>query len=77
MKGFTPVHWYFHFDVHGEKERRFACKHVLLLEGITNVKDEIEYLFAAYSVFTVKSAVFPDKVFQRWPILISSAALPL
>ena len=67
LKGFMPVHWNFHFDERGEKSRRYACKHVMLLETITNINKEVEYLFAAYSVFTVRSAIFPAKVFHGAP----------
>ena len=67
LKRFMPVHWYFHFDERGEKRRQYACKHVMLLENITNINKEVEYLFAAYSVFTVRSAIFPAKVFHVGP----------
>ena len=61
-QGFPPVHWYFHFDPRGETKERYRCKHVMLLEGFSNVSDEVEYLFTAYSVFTVRSTTFPAKV---------------
>ena len=42
----------------------------MLLEKITNIKKEVEYLFAAYSVFTVRSAIFPAKPTADHPIEI-------
>jgi hypothetical protein len=44
-------------DPRGETQRQFRCKHVnLVTEG--HVDSEKEYLFSAFSVFTVRSCVW-------------------
>jgi len=49
--GKEPVVWEFHFH------KKFHCVHVNLLKK-SNVQGEQEFLFTAYSVFTVRSATF-------------------
>jgi hypothetical protein len=49
--------------------RRFRCKHVNLVEK-SNVKGEIEFLFAPFSVFTVVSVHVPAKPTASNPIVI-------
>ena len=46
-RGEIPVLWEFHFD------EDYRCKHVNILSK-SNVEGEKEFLFAAYSVFTVR-----------------------
>ncbi len=48
---------------------RFRCKHVNLVEK-SNVKGEIEFLFAPFSVFTVVSVHVPVKPTAINPIVI-------
>mmetsp|Transcript_13418 Transcript_13418/g.20713 ORF Transcript_13418/g.20713 Transcript_13418/m.20713 type:complete len:270 (-) Transcript_13418:155-964(-) len=52
-----PVLWEFYFD------KEFHCVHVNLLKK-SNVQGEQEFLFTAYSVFTVRSATFEDN--PKW-----------
>lgn len=50
--GVPAVLWRIHLDPRGPSDFRYRCKHVNLVRN-TNVPGEEEYLFAAYSVFTV------------------------
>jgi hypothetical protein len=47
------VKWKFALDPRGETDRAFRCKHVQLLQE-SHVGGEKEYLFSAFSVFTVR-----------------------
>ena len=49
--------------------RRSRCRHVNLVEK-SNVKGEVEFLFAPFSVFTVVSAHAPVKPTASNPIVI-------
>ena len=46
--------WVVHVDPRGRDSFRYRCKHVNLVTR-TNVAGEAEYLYAPYSVFTVRS----------------------
>lgn len=60
--GVPPVLWHIELDPRGEKEFKYRCKHV---NYVTNShfeggQSEAEYLFAPYSVFTVKKVDWKD-----------------
>jgi hypothetical protein len=56
-QGYPVVQWTFEFDLRGdprgENLSAFRCKHANLLR-VSHVEGEFEFLFQAYSVFTVK-----------------------
>ena len=54
---------------HDTQRRRFRCRQVNLVEK-SNVKGEVEFLFAPFSVFTVVSAHAPVKPTASNPIVI-------
>jgi len=54
QKGFPPVLWNFHLDP------KFGCIHVNYIER-TQVQGEDEFLFSAYSVFTVQSVDWKEE----------------
>ena len=49
------VKWVIRLDPRGEAQHKYRCKHVNLVRH-SNVAGEEEFLFAAYSVFTVREA---------------------
>ena len=51
------------------QRRRFRCRHVNLVEK-SNVKGEVEFLFAPFSVFTFVSVHVPVKPTASNPIVI-------
>ena len=51
-RGEPAVKWEVRVDPRGEAQIRHRCKHVAFITR-TDLPDELEYLFAAYSVFTV------------------------
>jgi serine/threonine protein kinase len=59
--GYPVVQWCIQLDSrsdpHGENSLQHRCKHVNLIR-VTHVPGEEEYLFAAFSVFTVSEAVW-------------------
>ncbi len=55
--------------LHDTQRRRFRCRQVNLVEK-SNVKGEVEFLFAPFSVFTVVSAHAPVKPTTSNPIVI-------
>ena len=63
------VRWVVHFDVRGETSFRYRCKHVSLVTR-SNVRGEEEYLFAPYSVFTVRSVAFSETPTEETPHVI-------
>jgi hypothetical protein len=54
LKGSQPVMWVVHVDPAGEHDPAKRCKHVNFVEH-SLVPGEQEYLFAPYSIFTVRS----------------------
>jgi hypothetical protein len=52
-----------------ENARRYRCKHVNVVEK-SNVKGEVEFLFAPFSVFTVVSVHVPAKPTASNPIVV-------
>ena len=79
--GHTVVQWRIDFDVRGDPQGEnlsaYRCKHVNKLR-VTHVRGEDEWLFQAYSVFTVKevkwSEVTPATVQQPHRITLAAAA---
>ena len=63
------VKWVVHVDPRGETSARYRCKHVNLVTK-TNVPGEQEYLFAPYSVFTVRSVQFSESADDDDPHII-------
>ena len=53
QKGFQSVLWVVHVDPAGEDDVTKRCKHVNFVEH-SLVAGEKEYLFAAYSIFSVR-----------------------
>ncbi len=51
------------------QRRRFRCRHVNLVEK-SNVKGEVEFLFAPFSVLTVVSVHAPVKPTASNPVVI-------
>ena len=56
--GKPAVLWEVHVDPAGEHDRARRCKHVNYVKGL--VGGEKEYLFTAYSVFTVRDVEWKD-----------------
>lgn len=60
-KGFPVVQWKILMDTrgdpNGDNDARYKCKHVNLLR-VTHVPGEEEFLFQAFSVFTVQEVVW-------------------
>ena len=56
-KGFQSVLWIVHVDPAGEHDLAKRCKHVNFVEH-SLVPGEEEYLFTAYSIFTVRSVAW-------------------
>jgi hypothetical protein len=54
LKGFQTVMWVVHVDPAGEHDPAKRCKHVNFVQH-SLVPGEQEYLFAPYSIFTVRS----------------------
>lgn len=67
--GLPAVKWVVYVDPRGETSQRYRCKHVNLVTK-TNVPGEQEYLFAPYSVFTVRSVQFSESANDDEPHLI-------
>ena len=53
------MHWIFHQHPRAEDTVRYRCRHVSFLSR-TNVPGEEEYLFAPYSVFTIRHASWSE-----------------
>jgi hypothetical protein len=58
-KGVPTVKWEVRVDPRGETQIRYRCKHVSFITR-TDLPNELEYLFAAYSVFTVLEVHWSD-----------------
>jgi hypothetical protein len=75
-KGQPVVEWQIEFDPRGEHDQRYRCMHVNHLLT-TDVPDEIEHLFPAFSAFTVVgvqwSGVTPATVAQPHRIVVRAA----
>ena len=71
------VQWKIEVDVRGDPQgqnmAQHLCKHVNLLR-VTHVPGEEEYLFQAFSVFTVKEVVWSDSPDAQHPHQITLVA---
>ena len=67
------VKWVIELDPRGKSSFKYRCKHVNFVSK-TNVPGEEEYLFAPYSVFTVKSAHWSDTPDDETPHIITLTA---
>ena len=61
--------WKVHVDPEGEQNRDRLCKHVNYVAK-THVPGEREYLFTAYSVFTIRQVTWADPLDRQTPHLI-------
>jgi hypothetical protein len=72
--GYRVVQWKFEFDPrgdpHGVNDKDFRCKHINKLR-VTHFLNEDEYLFQAYSPFTVTAADFTTAGTAANPFLIT------
>ena len=59
MRADVPVHWIFHQHPEAEASVMHRCRHVSFVSR-TNVPGEEEYLFAPYSVFTIRRVCWSD-----------------
>lgn len=66
------VLWHISVDPRGRDDPLFRCKHAVLLTQ-THVKDEMEYLFTAYSTFTVESVTWSTNYTQPHEIKLLAA----
>ena len=57
--GLPAVLWVVHVDPRGRTDADYRCKHVNFVQH-TFVAGELEYLFTAYSVFTVRWCVWAE-----------------
>ena len=61
MRAEVPVHWIFHQHPRAEASVEYRCRHVSYIsDSMTNVPGEGEYLFAPYSVFTIRRVCWSD-----------------
>jgi hypothetical protein len=78
-KGFPVVQWKIEMDKRGDpagdSDPRYTCKHVNLLR-VTHVPGEEEFLFQAFSVFTVKEVAWAksDPATMAYPHRITLVA---
>ena len=67
--------WVVQLDPRGETSMRYRCKHVNLVTH-TNVGGELEFLFAAYSAFTVVSVEWAARPDDETPhVVVLQAAI--
>lgn len=57
--GPAKIKWVIHIDPAGEHDPKLRCKHVNFVAN-THVEGEAEFLFALYSVFTVRSVTWAE-----------------
>ena len=55
LAGHPAIKWVVHLDARGATQHKYRCRHVDLVRH-SNTPGEEEFLFAPYSVFTVKEA---------------------
>jgi hypothetical protein len=75
--GYPVVQWKIELDIRGDPQGQnmpqYLCKHVNLLR-VTHAPGEEEYLFQAFSVFTVKEAIWSDNPDMQHPHQVTLTA---
>ena len=69
LHGLPAVQWVVHLDPRGQQQFRYRCKQVNFVNA-TQVPGEEEFLFAAYSVFTVRDVQWVSEATPDGPHVV-------